>query len=125
MGINQPWVKVGWKLEEGVQTMDRVRFWKSPLLRVVGGAPLQGLVVAFQEEQHHIVASDTRGLDLTAEKIISIPESLQSYLAQGLSCTDRYAGRAPLLLFRLRGVDTRLWLALLSEHPAAEIRIKT
>lgn len=36
-------------MEEEVQTMDRVRFWKSPLLRVVGGAPLQGLVVAFQE----------------------------------------------------------------------------
>lgn len=37
----------------------------------------------------------------------------------------RYAGRAPFPLFHLRGVDTRLSLAFLSKHYAAEIRIRT
>lgn len=56
------------------------------------GPFLRELVIAFQEEMHHIVACDTRGLDLMTEKIIVIPESLLPYLVQGLSCTDMLAG---------------------------------
>lgn len=50
------------------------------------------LVIAFQGGMHHIVACDTRGLDLMTEKIVFIPESLLPYLVQGLSCADMLAG---------------------------------
>lgn len=49
---------------------------EEPAAEGSGGDPVWGLVIAFQEELHHIIACDTRGLDLTTEKIISIPESL-------------------------------------------------